>query len=138
MTMTKTIILSTAAIALTGSAVMLAQAQQQAPQMNPDLASFFVAENPNGTGNLGGLAGADQICQSQARRSSRWFHSTSAESQRSIRSALPSGNRNPRASAARSRPTQCRFRTMLTRRPSSHSIESMDKPSSAFRCPGRT
>ena len=30
------------------------------------LASFFVAENSNGTGNLGGLAGADQMCQSQA------------------------------------------------------------------------
>jgi hypothetical protein len=58
--MTKTIILSTVAIALTGSAVMLAQAQQQAPQMNPDLASFFIADNPNGTGNLGELAGADQ------------------------------------------------------------------------------
>ena len=32
MTMTKNIILSTVAIALTGSAVMLAQAQQQAPR----------------------------------------------------------------------------------------------------------
>jgi hypothetical protein len=25
--------------------------------------SFFVADNPTGSGNLGGLAGADQICQ---------------------------------------------------------------------------
>jgi hypothetical protein len=62
----RTTILSTVAIALLGSVAIGAQAQQQAPQMNPDLASFFVAENPNGTGNLGGLAGADQICQSQA------------------------------------------------------------------------
>ena len=46
MSMTKSIILSTVAVALTGSAVMLAQAQQQAPQMNPDLANFFVAEEP--------------------------------------------------------------------------------------------
>jgi hypothetical protein len=64
--MTRTIALSTVTIAVLGSAAMLAQAQQQQPQMNPDLASFFVADNPNGTGNLGGLAGADQMCQSQA------------------------------------------------------------------------
>jgi len=63
--MTRKIVLSTVAIALLGSAAMWAQAQQQ-PQLNPQLASFFVAENPTGTGNLGGLAGADQICQSQA------------------------------------------------------------------------
>jgi hypothetical protein len=60
--MTRTIVLSTVAIAFLGSAAMLAQAQQPAPPP----ASFFVAENPNGTGNLGGLAGADQMCQSQA------------------------------------------------------------------------
>jgi Collagenase NC10 and Endostatin len=64
--MKRAIILSAVSITLLGSAVMLAQAQQQQPQMQPDLASFFVAENPNGTGNLGGLAGADQICQTQA------------------------------------------------------------------------
>src|SRR5437899_12380410 len=65
--MTRTIVLSTVAIALLGSAAMLAQAQQQQqPQMNPQLASFFIAENPSGTGNLGGLAGADQICQNEA------------------------------------------------------------------------
>jgi hypothetical protein len=45
---------------------LLAQAQQQQPAINPDLASFFVADNPGGTGNLGGLAGADQMCQMQA------------------------------------------------------------------------
>jgi Collagenase NC10 and Endostatin len=87
MTMTKTIIHSTVAIALTGSAVMLAQAQQQAPQMNPDLASFFVAENLNGTGNLGGLAGADQICQNQAqaiggRAAQRTWHAYLSQEQR--------------------------------------------------------
>src|SRR6516225_10037311 len=63
--MTRKIVLSTVTIALLGSAAMWAQAQQQ-PQLNPQLASFFVAENPTGTGNLGGLAGADQICQTQA------------------------------------------------------------------------
>jgi hypothetical protein len=60
--MTRTIVVATVAIAFLGSAATLAQAQQ--PQ--PPVASFFVAENPNGTGNLGGLAGADQMCQSQA------------------------------------------------------------------------
>src|SRR5712691_5877981 len=61
-TMTRTIVVSTVAIALLGSAALMAQAQQ--PQQPTP--SFFVAENPNGTGNLGGLAGADQMCQSQA------------------------------------------------------------------------
>jgi hypothetical protein len=61
--MRKTIVLSTVAIALVGSAAMLAQAQQQA---QPQPASFFIADNPSGTGNLGGLAGADQICQNEA------------------------------------------------------------------------
>jgi hypothetical protein len=60
--MTRTIVVATVAIAFLGSAATLAQAQQ--PQ--PPATSFFVAENPNGTGNLGGLAGADQMCQSQA------------------------------------------------------------------------
>jgi len=60
--MTRTIVVATVAIAFLGSAATLAQAQQ--PQ--PPAASFFVAENPNGSGNLGGLAGADQMCQSQA------------------------------------------------------------------------
>src|ERR1700683_2603096 len=64
-TMTRTIVVSTVAIALLGSAAMLAQAQQPAP-LQPATASFFVADNPGGTGNLGGLAGADQLCQSQA------------------------------------------------------------------------
>jgi hypothetical protein len=60
--MTRTIVVATAAIAFLGSAATLAQAQQP----TPPAASFFVAENPNGTGNLGGIAGADQMCQSQA------------------------------------------------------------------------
>jgi hypothetical protein len=83
--MKKTIVLSTVAIALFGSAAMLAQAQQ--PQMQPDLASFFVAENPNGTGNLGGLAGADQICQTAAqaiggRAAMRTWHAYVSQEQR--------------------------------------------------------
>jgi len=64
--MKRKIVLSTITVVLLGSAAILAQAQQQQPAINPDLATFFVADNPNGTGNLGGLAGADQMCQQQA------------------------------------------------------------------------
>jgi Collagenase NC10 and Endostatin len=83
--MKRTIILSTVAIALLGSGALLAQAQQQ--QMQPDLASFFVADNQNGTGNLGGLAGADQICQSEAqaiggRAAMRTWHAYVSQEQR--------------------------------------------------------
>jgi hypothetical protein len=60
--MTRTIVVTTVATALLGSAAIFAQAQQ--PQQPTP--SFFVAENANGTGNLGGLAGADEICQTQA------------------------------------------------------------------------
>ena len=60
--MMRTIVVTAVATALLGSAAIFAQAQQ--PQQPTP--SFFVAENPNGTGNLGGLAGADQICQTQA------------------------------------------------------------------------
>jgi hypothetical protein len=63
----RTIVLTAIAAGLLGSGAFLAQAQQQ-PAMNPDLATFFVADNANGTGNLGGLAGADQMCQSQAQQ----------------------------------------------------------------------
>jgi hypothetical protein len=62
--MRKTIVLSAVSIALLGSAALVAQAQQTpAP---PAVISFFVATNANQTGNLGGLAGADQMCQTQA------------------------------------------------------------------------
>jgi collagenase NC10/endostatin len=85
--MTRTIVVSSIAIALLGSAAMLAQAQQQAPQMNPDLATFFVAENTNGSGNLGGLAGADQMCQTQAqaiggKAATRTWHAYLSQEQR--------------------------------------------------------
>jgi len=84
--MTRTIAFATVSIVLLGSGAMLAQAQQQ-PQMNPDLASFFIAENPNGAGNLGGLTGADQICQSQAqgiggRAATRTWHAYLSQEQR--------------------------------------------------------
>src|SRR5215510_7042977 len=63
--MRKVIVLSGISITLLGSAALLAQAQQ-APPAPPANISFFVAENANQTGNLGGLTGADQMCQQQA------------------------------------------------------------------------
>lgn len=57
--MNKRFILSAIAVTLLGSAAVLAQAAQ-APQ-HP--MTFFVAREVPGTGNLGGLAGADAICQ---------------------------------------------------------------------------
>src|SRR5215207_7683331 len=68
--MRRTIVLSALAITLLGSATLLAQAQPApapaAPPPPPANISSFVAENPDQTGNLGGLAGADQLCQTQA------------------------------------------------------------------------
>jgi len=63
--MHRTIGLFAVSVILLGSAAMLAQAQQT-PPAPPAVVSFFIAENPSGTGNLGGLAGADQLCQTQA------------------------------------------------------------------------
>jgi hypothetical protein len=86
--MMRAIILSAIAVGLVGSGAVLAQAQQQQqPPLNPDLASFFVADNPNGTGNLGGLAGADQMCQQQAqqlggRAATRTWHAYLSQQQR--------------------------------------------------------
>jgi len=99
--MTRTIVLSTAAIAFLGSAAILAQAQQPAPQpapLQPQTASFFVAENPNGTGNLGGLTGADQMCQSQAQAlggqaAMRTWHAYLSQEQRGNQPRINARNR---------------------------------------------
>jgi hypothetical protein len=64
-TMNRTIALSAVAAALVGSAAHRADGQQQPP---PAM-TFFIAANPTGTGNLGGIAGADQICQDAAQAS---------------------------------------------------------------------
>jgi hypothetical protein len=60
--MNRKIVLSAIALTLLGSAAVLAQGAAQ-PQMPM---SFFVASTVPGHGNLGGLAGADQICQNLA------------------------------------------------------------------------
>jgi hypothetical protein len=59
--MNRNMFLAATAVTLLGSAAVLAQGQQ--PQMPM---SFFVASAVPGGGNLGGLAGADQICQNLA------------------------------------------------------------------------
>jgi hypothetical protein len=61
--MHRKILLSAIAVTLLGSAAVLAQGQPAQPQMPM---SFFVASTVPGHGNLGGLAGADQICQNLA------------------------------------------------------------------------
>src|SRR6266481_7856518 len=59
--MKRTTILSAIVLTLAGSAAVLAA---QAPPQQP--MSFFVTSTVPGTGNLGGLTGADQICQNLA------------------------------------------------------------------------
>jgi len=61
--MNKKIVLSAIAVTLLGSAAVLAA---QAPQGPQQPMSFFVTSTVPGGGNLGGLAGADQICQNLA------------------------------------------------------------------------
>jgi hypothetical protein len=69
--MQKKIILSAIAISLLGAGAVLAQGQGQAPQ-HP--MTFFIADAVPGTGNLGGLAGADQICQNLAQANGAGGH----------------------------------------------------------------
>ena len=61
--MNRPILISAISIALLGSAAVLAQGQPQQPQQPM---SFFATSAPPGTGNLGGLEGADKICQDLA------------------------------------------------------------------------
>jgi hypothetical protein len=82
--MHKKIILSAIGLTLLGSAAVLAQGQPAAP---PKPMTFFIAGAVPGTGNLGGLAGADQICQSQAqaiggRAATRTWHAYLSQEQR--------------------------------------------------------
>ena len=59
--MNKTILLSAFAVTLAGAGAVLAA---QAPPAQP--MSFFITSTTPGGGNLGGLAGADKICQDLA------------------------------------------------------------------------
>src|SRR5258708_20168684 len=61
--MHKKIILSAIGLTLLGSVAVLAQGQPAAPQKPM---TFFIAGAVPPTGNLGGIAGADRICQNLA------------------------------------------------------------------------
>jgi hypothetical protein len=79
--MNRRIIIAALSMTLLGSAAVLAQGAQ-APQMPM---SFFVAANPTGTGNLGGLEGADRICQTAAAAAgagNRTWHAYLSQEQR--------------------------------------------------------
>jgi len=85
-TVGRMIVLSAMSIALLGSAALVAQAQQT-PPAPPAVVSFFVAVNANQTGNLGGLAGADQMCKTQAQalggqNAARTWHAYLSQEQR--------------------------------------------------------
>jgi hypothetical protein len=70
--MSKRIFLAAFVVTLAGSAAVLVPGQAaQAPQ-HP--MTFFVAREVPGTGNLGGLAGADQICQNLAQQAGAGNH----------------------------------------------------------------
>jgi hypothetical protein len=60
--MHKNILLAAVAVTLAGSGAALIAAEQAPPRPM----SFFVASTVPGSGNLGGLAGADAICQNLA------------------------------------------------------------------------
>ena len=79
--MNRRIIFAALSMTLLGSAAVLAQGAQ-APQMPM---SFFVAANPTGTGNLGGLEGADRVCQTAAQAAgagNRTWHAYLSQEQR--------------------------------------------------------
>jgi hypothetical protein len=63
--MNRMIVIFSTTAAVLGCAALAARGQQQPP---PAM-TFFIAANPTGSGNLGGLAGADQICQNAAQAS---------------------------------------------------------------------
>ncbi len=62
--MKRKIVVCAVAVSFLASVPLLAQVQL--PTCPSCGVSFFIAENPTGSGNLGGLVGADQICQNAA------------------------------------------------------------------------
>ena len=92
--MNRRIGLSAVAITLLGSAAQWAHGQQQPPTAM----TFFIAQNPTGTGNLGGIAGADQICQNAAQASgglnfNHTWHAYLSQEQRGATSRLEARDR---------------------------------------------
>jgi hypothetical protein len=86
--MNKRVIISAIAVTLLGSAAVLAQGQPQGPQ-HP--MSFFITSTTEGSGNLGGLAGADKICQDLATAAgagNRTWHAYLSQSQQGNEPAI--------------------------------------------------
>src|SRR3979490_1733650 len=69
--MHKRIIVSAIGLTLLGSAAVLAQGQPAGPQKPM---TFFIATAVPGGGNLGGIAGADRICQNLAQAAGAGAH----------------------------------------------------------------
>src|SRR5882672_770532 len=69
--MHKKIIVSAIGLTLLGSAAVLAQAPPAGPQQPM---TFFIASTVPGTGNLGGIAGADRICLNLAMGAGAGIH----------------------------------------------------------------
>jgi hypothetical protein len=81
--MNKKVLFSAVAVTLLGSAAVLAQGQAPAQPQMP--MSFFITSTVPGHGNLGGLAGADQICQNLAAAAgagNRTWHAYLSQEQR--------------------------------------------------------
>ena len=91
--MNKKLILSAVGITLLGSAAVLAA---QAPQGPQHPMTFFVTSNTEGSGNLGGLAGADAICQNLAQAAgagNHTWHAYLSQSQQGNEPAVNARNR---------------------------------------------
>ena len=88
--MRKSIIVAAIGVTLLGSAAVLAQQPPQHPM------SFFIASTVPGTGNLGGLPGADRICQNLAQAvgaGNRTWHAYLSQQQQGAEPAVNARNR---------------------------------------------
>ena len=93
--MRKRVAVPAVAITLLGSAAVLAQGQGQ-PQQAQHPMSFFIASTVPGTGNLGGLAGADRICQNLAQAvgaGNHTWHAYLSQQQQGAEPAVNARNR---------------------------------------------
>jgi len=91
--MTRNTILYATAATLLGASVVLAQGQPQQPRMPM---TFFVTSTVPGTGSLGGLAGADQICQNLAMGAGAGNHTWHAYLSQQQQGNLPQVNARDR------------------------------------------
>jgi hypothetical protein len=93
--MNRTLLLSAIAVTLAGAGAVLAA---QAPPAQP--MSFFVTSTtPTGSGNLGGLAGADKICQDLAAAAGAGNKTWHAYLSQQAQGALPQVNARGRIGA---------------------------------------